>query len=47
MRVLLVTDYFYPQSSGGTEKYVYELAQALRADGIDVIILTVSDSSAS
>ncbi|WP_179415177.1 glycosyltransferase [Mucilaginibacter sp. E4BP6] len=47
MRVLLVTDYFYPQSSGGTEKYVYELAQALRVDGIDVIILTISYSSAS
>jgi len=45
MRVLLVTDYFYPQSSGGTEKYVYELAQGLRADGIDVIILTINESS--
>jgi glycosyltransferase involved in cell wall biosynthesis len=47
MRVLLVTDYFYPQSSGGTEKYVHELARGLRADAIDVIILTISESSRS
>jgi glycosyltransferase involved in cell wall biosynthesis len=47
MRVLLVTDYFYPQSSGGTEKYVHELAQGLRADGIDVTILTINKSSAN
>jgi glycosyltransferase involved in cell wall biosynthesis len=47
MRVLLVTDYFYPQSSGGTEKYVHELAQGLRADGVDVIILTIAESSGS
>jgi len=47
MKVLLVTDYFYPQSTGGTEKYVHELAQGLRADGIDVIILTISESSGS
>ncbi|WP_158992216.1 glycosyltransferase [Mucilaginibacter sp. L196] len=47
MRALLVTDYFYPQSSGGTEKYVHELAQGLRSAGIDVIILTISESSGS
>ncbi len=47
MRVLLVTDYFYPKSSGGTEKYVHELAQGLRANGIDVIILTINKSSGS
>jgi glycosyltransferase involved in cell wall biosynthesis len=47
MRVLLVTDYFYPQSSGGTEKYVHELAQGLRACGIKVIILTISESLVS
>jgi glycosyltransferase involved in cell wall biosynthesis len=47
MRVLLVTDYFYPQSSGGTEKYVHELAQGLRAGSIDVIILTINKSSGS
>lgn len=30
MKILLVTEYFYPQSSGGTELYVYNLAQALQ-----------------
>jgi glycosyltransferase involved in cell wall biosynthesis len=47
MRVLLVTDYFYPHSGGGTEKYVHELAQGLRADSVNVTILTIAESSAS
>jgi glycosyltransferase involved in cell wall biosynthesis len=47
MKVLLVTDYFYPQSSGGTEKYVHELAQGLRTSGIDVVILTLNNPSAN
>lgn len=47
MRVLLVTDYFYPQSSGGTEKYVYELAQGLHASSVNVVILTIAESSAN
>lgn len=29
MNILLVTDYFYPISSGGTEKYIYLLAKHL------------------
>ena len=46
MRVLLVTDYFYPQSGGGTEKYVHELAQGLRSDNVNITILTIAESSA-
>lgn len=45
MKVLLVTDYFYPQSGGGTEKYVHELAQGLRGNSINVSILTIAETS--
>jgi glycosyltransferase involved in cell wall biosynthesis len=44
MRVLLVTDYFYPQSSGGTEKYVHELAKGLNDSTTDVTILTIAQN---
>ncbi|MBS1504065.1 MAG: glycosyltransferase, partial [Bacteroidetes bacterium] len=46
MRVLLVSEYFYPRSKGGTEKYVHELARGLRSHAHEVFILTVSDDSA-
>jgi glycosyltransferase involved in cell wall biosynthesis len=43
MKVLLVSEYFYPATSGGTEKYVHELATGLRQQGAEVELLTVSD----
>ena len=44
MKILLVTEYFYPQSSGGTELYVYNLAKALQQKLHQVEVLSVSDS---
>ncbi|MGI4751816.1 MAG: glycosyltransferase [Janthinobacterium lividum] len=44
MKILLVTEYFYPQSSGGTELYVYNLAQALQKQHHQVEVLSVSDT---
>lgn len=44
MKVLLVTEYFYPHSVGGTEQYVHELAQGLNAADVDISILTISGS---
>lgn len=42
MTVLLVSEYFYPHSTGGTEQYVYELAGALVSANIHTTILAVS-----
>ncbi|MGE6220839.1 glycosyltransferase [Nubsella zeaxanthinifaciens] len=44
MKIILVTDYFYPSSIGGTEKYVFLLAKQLEFAGYDVRILTLSTS---
>ncbi len=44
MKILLVTEYFYPQSSGGTELYVYNLAKALQNKLYQVEVLSVSNS---
>lgn len=44
MKILLVTEYFYPQSSGGTELYVYNLAKALQQTLHQVEVLSVSGS---
>ena len=40
MKIILVTDYFYPQSNGGTEKYVYLLAKHL-STSYNVKILSI------
>jgi glycosyltransferase involved in cell wall biosynthesis len=42
MKVCLVSEYFYPQSSGGTEKYIYELAKKFKLAQVDVEIITVA-----
>lgn len=42
MKILLVTDYFYPLSNGGTEKYVYLLAKHLESN-YEVKVLSVHD----
>jgi glycosyltransferase involved in cell wall biosynthesis len=47
MKVLLVSEYFYPHSTGGTEQYVYELAGALTSANINTTILAVSTSADS
>jgi glycosyltransferase involved in cell wall biosynthesis len=41
-RVLLLCGYYYPDSVGGTEKYVHLLARDLRAQGLDVVIAAPS-----
>ena len=43
MKILLVTEYFYPQSSGGTELYVYNLATILQEYEHEVNVLSVFD----
>ncbi len=43
MRILLVSEYFYPQSSGGTELYVYNLAVSLQKQQHEVFILSVNN----
>ncbi len=43
MKILLVTEYFYPQSSGGTELYVYNLAKALQKQNHQVEVLSLFD----
>lgn len=40
MKIALVSEYFYPQSKGGTEKYVYELAKKLISERNEVEIIT-------
>ncbi|SFG93137.1 glycosyltransferase [Pedobacter insulae] len=42
MKICLVSEYFYPQSKGGTEKYVFELANKLILEGNEVEVITVS-----
>ncbi len=45
MKILLVTEYFYPESSGGTELYVYNLAQALQTTQHKINVLSVLDGN--
>lgn len=45
MKILLVTEYFYPQSSGGTELYVYNLAKALQKQNHQAEVLSVCDGA--
>lgn len=40
MKICLVSEYFYPKSTGGTEKYVYELAKKLISEKNEVEVLT-------
>lgn len=42
MKVLLVSDYFYPFTPGGAEWSVYELAQAFKKKGVEAIIATLN-----
>ncbi|RZL40735.1 MAG: hypothetical protein EOO93_30850, partial [Pedobacter sp.] len=47
MKIALVTAYFYPISSGGTEKYVLNLAKNLIADQNEVHIITTGNNEIS
>ena len=42
MKVLLVSDYFYPFTPGGSEWSVYELARALKANQVESIVATLN-----
>lgn len=42
MKVLLVTDYFYPFNPGGTEWSVYELARSLKKNKVNTKIVTLN-----
>ncbi|RZK49210.1 MAG: glycosyltransferase [Pedobacter sp.] len=44
MKIALVSEYFFPSSKGGTEKYVYELAKILIEAGHLVIIITKTET---
>lgn len=44
MKIALVTAYFYPTSSGGTEKYVLNLAKSLISKNNNVDIITAGES---
>lgn len=43
MRIVLATEYFYPQSKGGTEMYVHQLAKELIHNGHDCLIVSLSN----
>ena len=42
MKILLISDYFYPFTPGGAEWSVYELAKALKVKKIDPVIATIN-----
>jgi len=42
MKIALVTEYFYPNSKGGTEKYVLELSKKLVVNNNEVEIITIA-----
>ena len=44
MKIALVTEYFYPNSKGGTEKYVYQQAKKLIEAGNVVVVITISEN---
>jgi glycosyltransferase involved in cell wall biosynthesis len=43
LRIVLASEYFYPQTRGGTEMYVYQLAKQLIAHGHECIVLSLSN----
>lgn len=46
-RVVVLTDHFSPQSSGGVEHVVWEVYRRLAADGVQVLVLTALDRGKS
>lgn len=45
LKILLVSEYFFPKSTGGTELYVYNLAKSLIELGNEVTILSCIEGS--
>ena len=43
MKIVLATEYFYPNSKGGTEMYVYQLATELIKNGHECVIISLSN----
>ena len=41
LRVLMLSDYFYPQIGGGVEKVVYETSKRLTEKGCEVLVITL------
>lgn len=42
MKILLLSDYFYPFTPGGSEWSVYELAKALGKNGVDTQVVSIN-----
>lgn len=46
MRILTLTDYFYPHVGGGVERVVYEIGRRLVRDGHEIRIITFNTAAA-
>ena len=44
MKILLVNTFYYPEVKGGAEYSVKKLAEALQADGNEIIVLASGDA---
>jgi glycosyltransferase involved in cell wall biosynthesis len=42
LKIMMLTDYYYPHEGGGVEKVVLEVSERLRKLGSDIIILTLN-----
>ncbi|MEM2440080.1 MAG: glycosyltransferase, partial [Candidatus Bathyarchaeia archaeon] len=47
LRVLMLSDYFYPHVGGGVEKVVYELSKRLVGFGCNVSVITLGNVCSS
>lgn len=47
LKVLMLSDYFYPHVGGGVEKVVYELSRRLVKMGCDVFVITLGNDCSS
>jgi len=46
MKILILTDYFYPHVGGGVEKVVLEISLRLKSNGHDVSVFTLNTTNA-
>jgi glycosyltransferase involved in cell wall biosynthesis len=46
LKILMLTDYFYPHVGGGVEKVVYEVSKRLVSKGLKVTVVTLDTSGA-
>ena len=42
MKVILISDYFYPFSPGGSEWSVFELAKSLNQNGVKTLVVSLN-----